>query len=158
MHPWLLDEDPAQAAAWLCDAHVVHAPEEMAALLGTVWQWYVKHPPHTPHNWPADKPFLLPSLDLELPIVRWVMRNTSNFMWAATYANRACEEYHGRFGKRPLYAATCGVLNKAPYALSKGALQEFPYPVEVYRIMYATLPNIAWRYTDEPPWLSDYRR
>lgn len=158
MHPYVLAEEPQQAAAWLCDEHVVHAPLQCAQLLSTAWNWYVKHPPHRPHNWPADKPFLVPGLDLELPWVRWVMGNQSNYRWFGEYAVAACQQYHERFGKRPLYAAVCGVLNKPPYALRKGELQQFAYPVDVCRVMYAMLENSHWRYTDEPPWLADYRR
>jgi hypothetical protein len=158
MNVWALDDDPVQAAAWMCDGHIVHAPYNCAQMLSTVWRWYVKHPPHTPRNWPADKPFLLPGLDLEQPWVRWVMKCDSNYMWYAKHAEEACRQYHLRFGKRHLYAAVCGVLNKPPYALRKWKRTEFPYPVEVCRVMYTTFQHACWWHTEPPPFWGDYRR
>lgn len=156
---WVLDEDPVAAAAAMCDEHVVHAPYRCARLLGTLWNWYVKHPPHTPANWPTDKPFIPPNMDLEDQEVRWIMRGTGNMQWASAFAAEACHQYQLRFGKRPLYAATCGVLGKPPYALQRtNSASPMPYPVEVCRVAYAMLPNPHWRHTSEPPWLADYRR
>lgn len=168
MNIWVLNILASTAAHDLCDAHIVQAPDECSAMLSTVWQSYVRHPPRTPYNWPKNKPFMPPSLDLEHPLIRWLLQNKQNYKWFSTYAYHACIEYENRFIKRPLYMATVEILDKAPFAMPDGELQPFVQQVpkkymhsnavEAYRAYYANLHYATWRHTAEPEWLADYRR
>lgn len=83
---FILDENPEQAAKWLCDKHVVKMIIETAQLLcsshwknGTTAPYKLSFPNH--------------------PCTKWTEKSLSNYEWLVKHGIALCQEYTERYGK-----------------------------------------------------------
>ena len=84
MNIFVLDENPAIAATYACDKHVVKMILESAQMLCSV------HPEGTA---PYKRGFY------NHPCTRWVRESSDNYEWLIQHAYALCDEYSVRYGK-----------------------------------------------------------
>ncbi len=91
-----MDENPDQAARWLCDKHIVKMPLETAQILCTV------------HHLMDGKPSSLPiegkhipykPTHMSHPSVAWASRCPTNYWWLVEHGEALCDEYEARYGR-----------------------------------------------------------
>lgn len=86
MNIFVLDEDPAQAAALHKNIHVVKMILETAQILCTVYHRYGQDAPYKPtHKYH--------------PCVVWAGDTTSNYLWLVQLGLALCAEYTRRYDK-----------------------------------------------------------
>ncbi len=81
MNIFVLDNDPAIAASYQCDKHIVKMPLESAQLLSTAVSTTYKRT-HTSH-----------------PCAVWVRQSKSNFYWLVKHGIALCNEYESRYDR-----------------------------------------------------------
>ena len=84
MNIFVLDENPAIAATYACDKHVVKMILESAQMLCSV------HPEGTA---PYKRGFY------NHPCTKWVRASVANYDWLIEHARALCTEYTRRYGK-----------------------------------------------------------
>ena len=84
MNIFVLDENPAIAATYACDKHVVKMILESAQMLCAV------HPEGTA---PYKRSFY------NHPCTKWVRESSDNYEWLIQHAHALCDEYTSRYGK-----------------------------------------------------------
>ena len=88
MNIFILDSDPAMAAAQQLDKHVVKMPLESAQMLCSALAR------HGCENTPYKPAFR------NHPCTLWAGASRSNFNWLVKHGIALCEEYTARYGKR----------------------------------------------------------
>jgi len=86
MNIFVLDKDPAKAAEYLCDKHVVKMVLESAQILCSV-----------SHLRGIEAPYRL--THKKHPVVIWSNSALGNYSWLITHAFAICNEYQVRYGK-----------------------------------------------------------
>lgn len=89
MNIFALDEDPAIAAQWHCDAHVIKMILESAQLLCSAHH-VTKSPKAPPYR----------ATHLNHPCSIWTRASTANYLWLCRLGLALCAEYSLRYGKR----------------------------------------------------------
>ena len=84
MNIFVLDENPAIAATYACDKHVVKMILESAQMLCSV------HPEGTA---PYKRSYY------NHPCTKWVRESSDNYEWLIQHAYALCDEYTVRYGK-----------------------------------------------------------
>lgn len=161
MNIFVLDRDPAKAAEYHCDKHVVKMILETAQILSTV-QWELGYeapykPTHRHH-----------------PCTIWAGSHILNYMWTCKLGLYLCKEYTFRYGKTHKSQAIIEWLTENPPAnlkdmTNKGYPDRFAMampekyqssdPVAAYREYYVRDKKDLLQYTKRPVprWLEDYQ-
>lgn len=132
MNIFILDTDPALAAQYQCNKHVVKMIVESAQLLSTAWPANVAPYRHTHFNHPCAK---------------WVRQSLANYAWLVQHAIALCSEYTARYNKTHKTHATIQWLAShkpnlpsiglTPFAIAiKDVTYHDPDPVIAYRAYY----------------------
>lgn len=91
MNIFFLDKNPAKAAQYHCDKHVVKMVLESAQLLSTAW-WLLE-PAYV--NTGLYKP-----THKNHPCAIWCRQKYMNYMWLCGLAEALCKEYTHRYGRK----------------------------------------------------------
>jgi len=165
MNIFVLDNDPANAAAMHCDKHVVKMVLETAQILSTV---------HHLHDSPIAHKVYKPT-HKNHPCVKWAAESSDNYRWLAQLFTKLAYEYSRRYDKahksqremwRPLMCLPFVFNNESsgkctPFALAMPDVYKFVSddPVECYRAYYWHEKRDLLKYTrrEEPEWLTKMR-
>lgn len=157
MNIFALDESPAQAAEWHCDAHVVKMILETAQLLSGA------HHVTTPQNtFPIYR-----QTHLNHPCSIWTRSSKENYQWLTKLGWSLCLEYTFRYGRVhqtekviqwlsrniPIGLPELGQLS--PFALAMPeCYRNSNDPVQSYREYYQTKRNgrLGTWTSRNPPW------
>jgi hypothetical protein len=157
MNIFVLDKDPAKAAAYHLDKHVVKMPLETAQMLCTTH--YLSNSTFVP---PYKK------THIKHPCNLWLLESLENYDWLCNLGLELCKEYTLRYGK--IHACQkvielC-VENKPP--IQKNGLTEFALampneykqtdPVQSYRDYYIKDKShlFSWKNQNVPEWIKCY--
>ena len=137
MNIFILDENPIQAAKWLCDKHVIKMALETAQLLcGAHYkkQTIYSAPYHATH--------------LQHPCSVWVRKSIDNYRWLVHHGLTISKEYTERYKKKHKSQSVIEWCRDNEPTLPKIGLTEFAIavkgqivgntPVEIYRNYYRT--------------------
>ena len=156
MNLFVLDEDPAVAAEYHCDKHVVKMILETAQILSTV---------HRKYGYDGDE--LYRKTHANHPCTVWAGESTENYRWAHDLFVALCDEYTLRYGRVHASQRLVEPLAEPPAGVSHGKLTPFAQAmpedvrgdnaVEAYRRYYMThKATIArWAHGPKPPWWAD---
>jgi hypothetical protein len=97
MNIFYLDDNPKQAAQWLCDKHVVKMGLEAVQVLSTAL--YLNKIPHEGYR----------PTHVNHPCVKWATKSRYNYYWVYMHALYIFEEYTERYGR----------IHKANWSLEK---------------------------------------
>jgi hypothetical protein len=148
MNIFVLDNNPAKAAALHLDKHVVKMPLETAQMLSTVNGGYPYKATHKNH-----------------PCTIWASKSKANYEWLVNLGVELCKEYTHRYGKVHKCQAVIEQLKNPPECVPDGDLMTFAQAmpdeckredaVEAYRAYYrANKAHIAkWTKRDKPEWM-----
>jgi hypothetical protein len=153
-----LAENPAEAARYHCDKHVVKMILESAQLLSTAH-----------HELDGDKVEIncYKSTHKNHPSAVWARQTTKNYSWLWDLTKELCKEYTMRYGKIHKVAASELLVDlyKYPKNLKQGDFQQPPQcmpdeykvlnnSVEAYRNYYlhGKKDICKWQYTHKPYW------
>lgn len=152
MNIFVLDKNPADAAKYHCDKHVVKMILETAQLLasahwmnGGVAEYKLTHKNH--------------------PCSKWVRECSENYNWLHSLGMELCREYTFRYGKTHKTERIMKLLGNKPNLPVLGSMTEFPKAmsdelklndvVESYRNYYIKAKNniAKWNKTrTKPEW------
>jgi len=155
MNIFILDLDPAKAAKYHCDSHVVKMILESAQLLSTVHhlsgtgtQWMYKQT-HANH-----------------PCTKWLLQSKDNYEWCWNLGIWLCVEYTYRFNRLHATQTLLEKMERPPLSLPEpGGLTPFAQAmpdefkdtdaVQAYRNYYRVAKAHLHKYTrcDAPAWL-----
>lgn len=156
MNIFVLDRDPAVAARYHHDRHVVKMTLEMAQMLSA-----------TCTNLECYAPRLYKPTHRNHPCVRWLAAGRQNLDWAVAYGRALAAEYTHRYGKTHASAtvieAAADLLTDCKYLIPRGTpfAQAMPDEfkradaVEAYRAYYIAkkIDNQHWTNRQRPEWL-----
>ena len=144
MNIFILDRDPALAAQYQCDKHVVKMVLETAQIMSTVCEGPYK-PTHKNH-----------------PCVQWAAQNMVNYDWLTRHGMALCKEYTRRYGKTHKceeVIAKCGWYQRTPldqvqFVQCMPAQYRQEDPVEAYRAYYRgdKARFATWTNREQPFW------
>jgi hypothetical protein len=147
-----LDTDPAQAAAFQCDKHVVKMVLETAQLLSTV---RLAHGLQAPYK----------STHARHPSTLWVLESRENYRWLVAHLQALLAEYTRRYGKQHKVEGHLPIFLADEPALPDVGLTPFaqvmpePYrreddPIGAYRAYYngEKAGFARWKLGNVPPW------
>jgi hypothetical protein len=160
MNIFRVDNDPRQAAADLCDRHVVKMICESVQMLSTALNVYGQTP-----EW-AYKP-----THVNHPCSKWCRETSANYMWLVEHARGIGHQYTLRYNKIHKcsehlddYAAAvkfipCGA--ETPFALAmpdqfKNMTGDIVFKYRAY-IAGSKFRFAKWKYSPEPHWWNDMR-
>lgn len=154
MNIFVLDADPALAAADQCDKHVVKMILESAQLLSTVGHLHGAPGPYKPTH-------------AQHPCTRWVAESAENYRWLLAHLHGLLAEYTRRYGKVHAVEAKGVAARLAAHApaLPERGLTPFAQvmpeayrvpcdAVAAYRAFYVAekSPIACWRHGEPPRW------
>lgn len=156
MNLFVLAADPAEAARYHHDRHVVKMTLETAQCLSTVARFIG-----------YDGPSIYRSTHKGHPCIKWIAAGLDNMEWAAAYGKALAREYTHRFGKTHaselvLDTASDWLRNHKMYSrkatpFAQAMPDEFKQPdaVEAYRAYYRAKKVVGQRWTNrpQPEWL-----
>ena len=150
MNIFVVDRDPAVAAEFLCDQHVVKMALETAQILSTVARGRGLEigykPTHKRH-----------------PCVLWAGASDANLWWVVRHGIGLCVQYARRYGKahacqKVILALSDAMSNPASpepseFVLCMPDAYKGPDPVQAYRLYYRRekLRFARWRHGVGPP-------
>lgn len=159
MNIFLLDTDPALAARYHCDKHVIKMPLECAQLLSTAMAHYGMEPPYKETH-------------KNHPCAIWARQYEGNYTFLWDLALEIGKEYTRRYGK--VHKSTTLLTDGSiPRSIDMGQpiLQRSPLPncttikgeypqlnlVDKYRLYYMRdkAHMLTWKDTEEPWWMGD---
>lgn len=163
MNVFWLDDDPRLAARYHCDRHVSKMLLEAAQLCCTAVQ-----------SWDYGAEFLYRPTHADHPCTTWACASRANWERLREHARALNAEFRERFGHETDHASWTVIDRIVLDDVAFPAEEPTPRPqamaptyrregdtVGAYRTYYATEKATAswaeWRYTDEPPWLEEYR-
>ena len=85
MNIFILDDDPKQAAQWLCDKHICKMIVESAQMLCSAYPEKYKAPYKATY--------------INHPCTKWTRSSRLNFNWLVDHAHELCWQYSERYGK-----------------------------------------------------------
>ena len=156
-----LDEDPRLAARYHCDQHVNKMLLEAAQVLCTAAR-----------SGGCDGSFLYQPTHTDHPVTRWASESRTNWLLLREHAGALNAEFVERYGKDDVHASwrvieridvdEIAFPTDDPTPRPQAMPDEYRRPgdpVGAYRAYYAgeKAEWAEWRYTDEPPWLDEYR-
>lgn len=153
MNIFFLDEDPAKAARYHCDKHVVKMILETAQIVSTVYDRYGKH-----EEW------MLKPCFKNHPCTLWAGNSRQNLIWLVTLGLELNRQYMNRYNREHKYFdlfARFGVSQHlfmpdnglTPPALAMPEDCRMVDHVESYRLYYMTHKrNIAKWKNGAPEW------
>lgn len=143
MNIFVVDRNPAIAAASLCDKHVIKMPLETAQMLSTISGGPYK-PTHVSH-----------------PCTLWTRSCSGNYLWLWEHGMALCREYTRRYGKIHACQSVIQAMEFPPPGVPGGRLTEFVQcmpdeyrgddPVEAYRRYYIGDKQSFATWKTEPP-------
>lgn len=155
MNIFVLDYDPAVAARYHCDKHVVKMITETAQLLSTAMH----------ERGCAFTDFYRPT-HVNHPCAVWVRETRTNFLWALQLLRSLLAEYDERFGRPEKFRRARGMVllfalgavhvpdgPLTPFALAMPEEHRSEDAVASYRSYYLTKDFATWK-TSPPPWAS----
>jgi hypothetical protein len=178
MNIFYLDDNPATAAHYHCDKHVVKMILESAQLLSTahrvldgeMGQQLSKNNRKikiwTLPDWRED--VLYKTAHYNHPCAIWVRKSIENYKWLYNLLTALCAEYRTRYGK--VHATETKLLEdlsyppdnipKVPFTEPPQAMDLYPQckvpgnVVQAYRNYYKEIKSeiAEWRYTEKPYW------
>ena len=149
MNIFVLDENPAIAAAYACDKHVVKMILESAQMLCSV------HPEGTA---PYKRGFY------NHPCTKWVRESSDNYEWLIQHAYALCDEYSTRYEKihqSEKVIEWCDAnrpelpeIGLTPFAQAMPEEYKNDDAVEAYRAYYLGEKKefAAWKMNNVPHW------
>ncbi|SFC37261.1 hypothetical protein SAMN05444422_107250 [Halobiforma haloterrestris] len=161
MNVFWLDEEPRLAARYHCDQHVNKMLLEAAQVLCTAAR---------EHGY--DPEFLYGSTHVGHPVTRWAAESRANWLRLREHAAALNAEFVERYGKDDDHASWRVIERIEPDEIEFPAEEPTPRPqampdeykrpgdpVAAYRAYYAgeKAEWAEWNYTEEPPWLEEYR-
>lgn len=96
MNIFVLDEDPAVAARYHCDKHVVKMITESAQLLCSAYYYT---------DWVLSKPIPYKLSHKNHPCAVWVRESNSNWLWLLSLGLNLYAEYKNRYGQHRTHKA-----------------------------------------------------
>lgn len=118
MNIFVLDRDPAMAAYYHCDQHVVKMILETAQILSTVWHDAAPGAIHWREGSPTLRGLrIYKPTHSSHPCVLWAKANAANYCWLHSLGLELLEQYRGRYGKIHNSTDVIGVLDAAPERL-----------------------------------------
>ena len=178
MNLFYLHEDPAIAASYMCDVHILSQIRETAQMLSTAHHVIdgeriegKKSNGHKYVYWHKEGPLLYKCTHLNHPSTIWVRTTTSNYRWAFEHFEALLQEFRKRYPETTHKTAELLVsLSAIPTLCPEGMLtpvaQAMPLelqgedPVIAYRSYYQSKSD-AWASegrpmtwgTEKPEWL-----
>lgn len=155
MNIFILDEDPEQAARWLCDQHIVKMPIETAQLLSTA---------HHITNSELICHLTYKPTHINHPASVWVRSSLDNYRWLVRHGMELCNEYTRRYNKTHASQVVIEwAKNNEPDLPRLGLLPfvqciaDIPHkandPVGAYREFYLLRKRFArWNHSKIPSW------
>jgi hypothetical protein len=158
MNIFALDNNPIQAAQWLCDKHVVKMILESAQLLSTAHRVL--------DDVPAGSP-LYKKTHENHPCAIWVRESFANYVWLYYHLRALLQEYTYRYGKHHKVEELMDVLiippdnihhslDQTEFAQAMPEQYKIPgNPIQAYRNYYKHEKLRIARYTnrDFPEWM-----
>lgn len=159
MNIFVLDENPALAAQYLCDKHVIKMVLESAQLLCSVF--------YTNSN--IIPPYRLTHVNH--PCAKWARYSKDNFEWLLKHFHGLLEEYKKRYNKTHKCQQIFGwIVNNRQYLSFKNVgLSDFVLAmpeqykvnnaVDSYRKYYINekLKFAKWKLGNKPKWVKEHR-
>lgn len=160
MNIFVLDLDPAKAARYHCDKHVVKMIVEYAQLMSSAH-----------HELGSARPGFYKKTHVNHPCAVWARQSCANYNWLHALASALCSEYTHRYGRVHKVHASglLRALRSPPRALSSSTeLTAFaqampdhckgPDAVQAYRLLYAAekLQLCRWTNRSMPYWLRSF--
>ncbi len=156
MNIFVLDEDPRQAARYLCDSHCVKMVLESAQLMAAV----------------ANIPEIArPDSVARHPCALWAGATRSNYDWLYEHWDENLREYTRRYRKSHFYERYRPLIWEGRFRIPDGPMtphaQAMPWwircegdAVTAYRIYYAVeKARLArWRHGETPAWFEEMTR
>ncbi|WP_120243159.1 hypothetical protein [Halopiger aswanensis] len=161
MNVFWLDEDPRLAARYHCDQHVNKLLVEAAQVLSTAAR----------ENG-YEREFLYRPTHVDHPVTKWATESRANWLRLRDHAEALNAEFVERYEKDDDHASWRVIQLIEPDEISFPSAEPTPRPqampdeykepgdpVAAYRAYYAgeKVDWAEWRYTEEPPWLEEYR-
>lgn len=153
MNRFVLDTDPAVAAVYHCDKHVVKMILEEAQMLCAVQRRYG-----------SEDERLYRATHAKHPCTLWAGETVANYQWAYSLLVALCKEYTHRYKKQHATERLLDILSTPPDGLPEGPLIPFAQampeeykrddPVEAYRAYYLgeKAGFAKWTARDIPEW------
>ena len=149
MNLFVLHRDPAIAARWQCDRHVVKMTLEAAQILCSAAHLLGQRAPYKPTH-------------LGHPCVVWTAASRGNWRWVVAHGEALAEEYRRRYGRVHKSAAIFrwarrhgprDARRRQPFAQAVPDAYRGPDAIRAYRRYYAgeTRRFATWRAPSEPP-------
>jgi hypothetical protein len=136
MNRFILDTDPATAAMYHCDKHVVKMILEESQMLSTAHRIIdgveVAGKSKTGRNvkrWTLTderNESLYQATHVNHPCTQWSMQTNNNYNWSVCLLSDLLKEYTYRYGKRHKCGELFDLLSKPPRNISFGPLTQFP--------------------------------
>lgn len=157
MNIFILDTDPAKAAAYHCNRHVVKMALETAQILSTVVKKYN----------PEAEGFYKPT-HMNHPCVKWTSVSRTNFEWTLALGFALCDEYTKRYGKIHKSEKILACASQHIKSIPEGGLTPFVQAmpddvkdadtVKAYRRYYVKYKAdiLQWK-TQVPYWILTFR-
>ncbi|THE63705.1 hypothetical protein D8Y22_18015 [Salinadaptatus halalkaliphilus] len=161
MNVFWLDEDPRLAARYHCDQHINKLLLEAAQVLCTAAR----------ENG-LEAEFLYQPTHVDHPVTQWATESRANWLCLREHADALNAEFVERYEKDADHASWEVIEQIDPAAIDFPSDEPTPRPqampdeykrpgdpIGAYRAYYAgeKADWAEWRYTDEPPWLEQYR-
>lgn len=155
MNIFILDNDPAQAAIYHCDKHVVKMVLESAQMLCTNLNLAKVETPYK-------------SCHMNHPCTIWARKTRSNFVWLCDLGLSLCMEYTYRYGKVHKSEEVIEYCYSMRDTIQDGELTKFAQampeefkdcdPVKAYRQFYIGEKKdfAVWSKRDIPNWFKEY--
>lgn len=154
MNIFALDYDPAEAAKYHLDKHVVKMPLETAQMLSTIQNKFGYKTRYKPTH-------------VNHPCTLWAEQSASNYAWLVELGFELCAEYSYRYNRIHACQAIINDLSKPPIEMLDIGFTEFAMampdeckdsnPVTAYRNYYRLYKaHIAnWTHRNVPEWMEE---
>ena len=162
MNIFVLDQDPALAACYHTDKHVVKMILESAQMLSSA------HRLLDGHEW-ANKHNLYKLTHQNHPCSIWARSSVSNYNWLYLLFVNLCKEYNQRYGKQHLTWTKLGLAlavppTNIPHATLSPFAQAMPDAykdndaITAYRLYYISEKSSMFKWTNRPTpnWITNY--
>lgn len=158
MNIFVLDLEPAEAAAYHCDKHVIKMILETAQMLCTAHHFFAHQAPYRPTH-------------QNHPCSVWVRNGAENYRWTCDLGMALCSEYERRYQKqhktesvlqwcREHIPSELPDVSLTPFAQAMPAQYRRADAVEAYRDFYIHEKSqfATWRHSQTPFWWPAHNR
>ena len=145
MNMFYLHDDPAIAARYHNDKHVVKMIVETAQMLSTAHRLHDGIPERVPSKSGKtmrtvyhmrdfckftnyDEIYMI-NVHEKHPCSEWIRKNRSNYSWAVSLFNNLCYEYTYRYGKKHSCERLSGAFSRVPFNMPDGPMTEPPQAI-----------------------------